>query len=113
MKNTKMLKKNYEFKEVLSRGKYYSGNCIEAFIKKSEKQEYNFLGIAISTKVGKAVRRNYIKRLIRESYRSLENSIKKGYRMVFLWKKKKDSKEASYEVIKKDIEKIFDKANLF
>lgn len=108
-----MLKKNYEFKEVLSRGKYYSGNCIEAFIKKSEKQEYNFLGIAISTKVGKAVRRNYIKRLIRESYRSLENSIKKGYRMVFLWKKKKDSKEASYEVIKKDIEKIFDKANLF
>ena len=113
MKNTKMLKKNYEFKEVLSRGKYYSGNCIEAFIKKSEKQEYNFLGIAISTKVGKAVRRNYIKRLIRESYRSLENSIKKGYRMVFLWKKKKDSKEASYEVIKKDIEKIFDKAKLF
>lgn len=108
-----MLKKNYEFKEVLSRGKYYSGNCIEAFIKKSEKQEYNFLGIAISTKVGKAVRRNYIKRLIRESYRSLENSIKKGYKMVFLWKKKKDSKEASYEVIKKDIEKIFDKANLF
>ena len=39
MKNTKMLKKNYEFKEVLSRGNYYSGNCIEAFIKKSEKQE--------------------------------------------------------------------------
>ena len=35
MKKTKMLKKNYEFKNVLSKGKYYSGDCIEAFIKKS------------------------------------------------------------------------------
>ena len=33
MKKTKMLKKNYEFKNVLSKGKYYSGQCIEAFIK--------------------------------------------------------------------------------
>ena len=113
MKNTKMLKKNYEFKEVLSKGKYYSGEFIEAFVKKSDKQEYNFLGIAISTKVGKAVRRNYIKRLIRENYRSFEKDIKTGYKIVFLWKKKKDSKEASFRFIKNDIEKIFVKADIF
>ena len=65
MKKTKMLKKNYEFKDVLSRGKYYSGECIEAFIKKTGNSDYNFLGIAISSKVAKAVRRNYIKRLKR------------------------------------------------
>ena len=34
MKKTKMLKKNYEFRDVLSRGKYYSGEYIEAFLKK-------------------------------------------------------------------------------
>ena len=37
MKKTKMLKKNYEFKKVLSKGKYYSGRNIEAFIKDNNK----------------------------------------------------------------------------
>ena len=34
MKKTKMLKKNYEFKKILSKGTYYSGKNIEVFIKK-------------------------------------------------------------------------------
>lgn len=29
MKTTKMLKKNYEFKQVLTRGKYYSVNILK------------------------------------------------------------------------------------
>lgn len=113
MKKTKMLKKNYEFKEVLSRGKYYSGENIEAFIKKTDNLKYNFLGIAISSKVAKAVKRNYIKRLIRECYRSFEEEISTGNRIVILWKKKKDVKKASFSEIKEDIRMIFDKANLF
>ena len=47
MKKTKMLKKNYEFKNVLTKGKYYSGKYIDAYIKKN-KGNGNFLGIAIS-----------------------------------------------------------------
>ncbi len=31
MKNTEILKKNYEFRFVLKKGKYYSGKYIEAF----------------------------------------------------------------------------------
>ena len=50
MKNTKMLKKNYEFKNVLSGGKYYSGKYIESFIRKNNKKN-NMLGIAISSKI--------------------------------------------------------------
>ena len=53
MKKTKMLKKNYEFRKVLTKGKYYSGNNIEAFISKNNNKNFNFLGLAISTKVGK------------------------------------------------------------
>ena len=74
MKKTKMLKKNYEFKNVLSKGNYYSGRYIEAFIKKGAEKENNFLGIAISVKTAKAVRRNQIKRWIRENYTLLEDS---------------------------------------
>ena len=111
MKKTKMLKKNYEFKKVLSKGKYYSGQNIDAFIKDNNKN-YNFLGLAISVKTAKAVKRNKIKRLIRENYRLNEQKILNGYSIVFLWKKKSDIENATFNNIKKDMLKIFDKAEI-
>ena len=111
MKNTKMFKKNYEFRRVLSKGKYYSGKYIEAFIQKNNKN-FNFLGIAISVKIAKAVRRNKIKRLIRENYRIIENDINLGYDIVFLCKKKVDISDISFENVKEDIYFIFDKVGI-
>ena len=111
MKKTKMLKKNYEFKNVLSKGKYYSGKYIEAFIRKNNKK-INFLGIAISVKTAKAVKRNKIKRLIRENYKEIESYIGVGNSIIFLWKKKANIEDSTYTNIKEDINKIFDKANI-
>lgn len=112
MKQTKMMKKNYEFKNVLSKGNYYSGKYIEAFVKKNKTDYVNFLGLAVSVKIGKAVKRNQIKRLLRENYQRQENFLKKGYSIVFLWKKKADIREAKFHNIEKDMQTIFDKANL-
>ncbi len=112
MKKTKMLKKNYEFGMVLKKGTYFSGKMIEAFIKRNS-QDTNFLGIAISSKICKAVKRNYIKRLIRENYKNIENQINTGYSIVFLWKRKVDIKQASYPNVEEDMKKIFAKAKLF
>lgn len=111
MKKTKMLKKNYEFRNVLTKGKYYSGKNIEAFIKDNNKN-CNFLGLAISVKTAKAVRRNKIKRLIRENYKILEPKIKNGKSIVFLWKKKADVKNATFDNIKSDMNSIFEKSNM-
>ena len=111
MKTTKMLKKNYEFKHVLTKGKYYSGQYIKAFIIKNNKNN-NFLGLAISTKIAKAVRRNQIKRLIRENYKNLENDMISGKSIVFLWKKSADIKNVNFLNVKEDMDNIFDKANL-
>ena len=55
MKKTVMIKKNYEFKRLFSKGKFYYGNYINMYIKKSDKN-YNKLGIAVSKKQGKAVK---------------------------------------------------------
>ena len=113
MKKTKMLKKNYEFKNVLTRGKYYSGKRIEAFIKYNNSNiNINFLGVAISSKIAKAVRRNKIKRLIRENYKILEPQIVNGKSIVFLWKKKVDIENATFENIKSDMNYIFEKSNI-
>ena len=112
MKKTKMLKKNYEFKKILSKGTYYSGKNIEVFIKKKN-INLNYLGLAISVKTAKAVRRNKIKRLIRENYRLIEDNIGEGYCIIFLWKKKADVKNATFDNIKKDMIDIFDRAKMF
>jgi len=105
MENTKMLKKNFEFRNILNKGQYYGGHQIEAFIIKEE-IEINKLGIAVSKKAGSSVERNKIKRLIKENYRLLEKDVNKGYSLVFLWKKKVQVEEASFERIKNDMMNI-------
>ena len=111
MKNTEMLKKNYEFKYIFLKGKYISGKNIEIYIKKN-KYHKNLLGIAISKKIAKSVKRNRIKRLIRENYRLLENNIEIGYSIIILWKKKIPIENATFKNIEKDMENIFKKANI-
>ena len=111
MKKTKMLKKNYEFSKVFSKGKYYSGKTIEAFIL-NNRESSNYLGLAISRKSGHAVQRNRAKRLIRENYKILENKIYSGYSIIFLWKKKAEIKEAEYHQINKDMIYILKKAKV-
>ena len=111
MKNTDTLKKNYEFKNIFNRGKYCSGKYIEVFYTRNNKKK-NYIGIAISSKLADAVVRNRIKRLIRENYRLMEDSLSLGYNIVFLWKKKQDVSNASFYNIKDDFEKIFSKIGI-
>ena len=114
-----MLKKNYEFKNVLTRGKYYGGKQIEIFVLKNKKPSKSYyipktfiLGIAVSKKVGNSVSRNRIKRLIKENYRLLEKDIKENNSLVILWKKSVDKEEADFYKIKEDMKQIFEKAEI-
>ncbi len=102
MKKTVKLKKNYEFKKVLTKGKYYSGRFLDVFVTKHQ-STMNRIGIAVGVKVAKAVKRNRIKRLIFENYRLLEDELETGYRLVFLWKKKQDIRQATFQNIKTDM----------
>ena len=111
MKNTIMIKKNYEFKNLFSTGKFYYGEFIHIYIKESKKN-INKLGIAISRKQGKAVKRNRIKRLIRENYKNLENRIKKGYNILIVINKEKNLEEICFKDIEKNFLRTLKKANL-
>lgn len=111
MKKTKMLKKNYEFSNVFSKGSYYSGDVIEAFIF-NNRSNNNFLGLAISSKAGHAFQRNRIKRLLRESYGLYENQIISGISIVFLLKKQVDISSVKFDIVKKDMKRILEKGKI-
>lgn len=111
MRKIKTLKKNYEFKNVLSKGKFYVGKYITIYIKKNYKKE-NYIGIAVSTKVAKAVKRNRIKRLIRESFHLNKNNLKKGNDIVFMWNKNANFVNLNFFIINEEIINLFEKANI-
>lgn len=111
MKRIETLKKNYEFKNVIVNGKYYVRKQIIVYIN-SNKKEKNLIGIAINTKIGNAVERNFLKRKIRENYRTISQKLKTGYDIVIMWNKKTKPVDADYNEIKKEMTEIFEEAEI-
>lgn len=111
MRKIKTLKKNYEFQTILSKGKFYIGKQITIYITNNKIHE-NIIGIAISTKTCNAVKRNRIKRLIRENYRLIKNNLKLGYNIVFLWNKKDKIENADFYIIQEDMHQLLKKAKI-
>ena len=111
MKKTTMLKKNYEYRTVLTRGKCFKEKEIEIFVTKNNKKR-NFLGIAIGTKNGKAFQRNRAKRIIRECYTRLENQVIDGYSIVILMNKKCSIDQLTFAEVLKEMQKLFDDAKI-
>ena len=111
MKKTTMLKKNYEFKTVLTKGKCFKEKEIEIFILKNNKKR-NFLGIAIGTKNGKAFQRNRAKRIIRECYTKLEDMITEGNSIVILMNRSCEIENLTFSEVLEEMDKIFKIANI-
>jgi ribonuclease P protein component len=111
VKKTLTLKKNIEFKNIFNRGKWYDGKVLSVYIMPNSKK-YNLLGIAVGKKTAKSVKRNRIRRIIREAYRLNEERINKGISIIIVWKIKKDINEATFENINSDIIRCFEKAGV-
>jgi len=83
MKKTVTLKKNYEFVRIYKKGSFFPGKFLVIYVLKNH-FGINRLGITANKKVGKSVKRNRAKRLIRESYRFYEDFIPSGFDIVFV-----------------------------
>lgn len=83
MKFTGTLKMNYEFRRLYSKGKSAATPFLVVYMRKTRK-DTNQLGITVSTKIGKAVTRNRIRRRLREIYRLNEERIVRGTQLVIV-----------------------------
>jgi len=81
MKFTDTLKKNYEFQRLYSKGKSAVTPFLVVYVRKTKKRT-NRIGITVSTKLGKAVVRNRVRRRLREIYRLAEDAFVPGTELV-------------------------------
>lgn len=102
MKNTFRIKKNRTFRYILKKGSFIKGKYINIYIIKNNKNINNF-GICVSKKNGNSVNRNKLKRWAREVYKNNEMYIKKGYNIIFLYKKIVTINDLNYNLLCDDI----------
>lgn len=80
------LTRNYEYQRVYGRGKYASSRTLVVYVLPNRTGARR-VGITTSRKVGKAVVRNRIRRLIRENMRDLYPSLPDGRDIVIVARK--------------------------
>jgi len=83
MKKATTLKLNYEFRRVYNKGKSGVSPFFVVY-SRPNRGDRNRLGVTVSTKLGKAVVRNRIRRRLREVYRLAQPEMKQGYDIVLV-----------------------------
>ncbi len=81
MKFTETLKKNYEFHRLYSKGKSGVTPFLVVYARQTRRPGKR-VGFTVSTKLGKAVKRNRVRRRLREIYRLSEERILPGTELV-------------------------------
>lgn len=107
-----ILKKNEEFQYVIKNGKWYSGEYLVIYVSKNSENTKK-IGFAVGKKIAKSVKRNRIKRVMRESYRLLESNISSGNNIVIIWKNNSDMALVNLLNVKDDLEKCLKKADIY
>lgn len=81
MKHTVSLKQNHEFRRLYHKGKSAVSPYFAVYCRKTGRP-YSRLGITTGVKLGNAVKRNFVRRRIRELYRTHEQELLPGYDVV-------------------------------
>lgn len=109
MKKTVSITENKDFKRLYYRGKSTANECLAVYWRRSGGKGCR-LGITVSGKIGKAVVRNRIRRLIRESYRLMEDRVLPGHDIVIVARGRAAS--ADYRYVSSSLERAFLKSGL-
>jgi ribonuclease P protein component len=104
------LRKNAQFKYVYSKGRSCANSTLTLIYVKSGPPGSLRVGFSVSRKVGKAVVRNRIKRLMREACRKLLPEIRTGHMLVFV--ARPPSADSDFAAIGSSIGRLLEKSGL-
>ena len=105
------LKENHLFSKAYRRGRCFSGKYISLYVlKNTRERDIKKLGITVSKSRGNAVKRNRVKRIIREAYRVFHPFIKEGNIIVIV--ARQPCVEAHVSVVTSELEALLSKAAL-
>ena len=93
------INENSDFKRLYYRGKSVVKKRLVLYYRKNKKEDSR-IGITVSSKIGCAVVRNRVRRLIRENYRNLQG-LENGFDIVIV--ARSQSSRASFNEIGKDL----------
>lgn len=83
MKHTVSLKQNHEFRRLYTKGKTAASPYMAIYCRRNRRQESR-LGLTTGVKLGNAVRRNRVRRRLREVYRTNEDRLIPGWDIVIV-----------------------------
>ena len=83
MKHTVALKQNHEFRRLDSKGRNAASPSFAVYCRKTGRP-YSRLGLTTGVKLGNAVKRNRVRRRMRELYRTNESKLRPGYDIVMV-----------------------------
>ena len=110
MENTISLNVNNQFLRTYKKGKSVVSNILVLYYIKNNNSTLNYLGITVSKKVGNAVTRNRVRRLIYENFRIREISLKTGYNIVFV--ARNSCKTATYDEVSRAMDFLIRKSDI-
>ena len=100
------LKKQSDFQRLFTAGTRLFSPSLTMLVRPAKRMT---LGISVGKKHGKAVQRNRIKRLLRESFRATMGEMQGAYTVVLL---PKTGEKYSFHTYKADIERMIKKGRL-
>jgi len=104
MKKAFRIKKNNDFQDVFKKGKSVANRQFVIYVLKKEGQEHFRIGLSVSKKIGNAVKRNQIKRYIRQVFHELEDLIDHGKDYVII--ARKPTAEMDFHEVKSSLEHV-------
>ena len=108
MNKEKTIKKNYQFRWIIKKGKKVNKKTVRVFIT-NKKEKKNKMGIAIKKNIKSAILRNRVKRVIREVYRLEEKKLKQHYNIIICF----NTDSVNYNDIYSDIRKAFYELDMY
>lgn len=103
------IKENHIFRRLYARGKSAAAPSLVLYVRRNGRKE-NRLGLTVSTKVGKAVVRNKVRRRLREICRLHWEELGRGWDLVAVARTK--TPFVPYAVLERDFLKLADKLGI-